>query len=153
MEKETKHYVEYLNHNPKWLKMITIEIDKFLINSEYINFFIIMYMRCSKDDGSFSSSQTLIIKRLPHFEKLGLSQFKVYIETETMSYYFVWCNCQKNILIKSAEGKESFFCILHMLRIHTGLRKLSKKNVYDFYLKNMNLFEIVKPCIIIARRE
>ena len=34
MEKETKHYVEYLNHDPNWLKTITIEIDKFLINCE-----------------------------------------------------------------------------------------------------------------------
>ena len=34
MEKETKHYVEYLNHNTNWLKTITIEIDKFLINRE-----------------------------------------------------------------------------------------------------------------------
>ena len=24
MEKETKHYVEYLNHDPNWLKTITI---------------------------------------------------------------------------------------------------------------------------------
>ena len=40
-----------------------------------------------------------------------------------------------------------------MLRIHTGLRKSSKKNVYELHLKNMNSFEIVKPCIIIARRE
>ena len=32
MEKETKHYVESLNHDTNWLKMITIEIDKFLIN-------------------------------------------------------------------------------------------------------------------------
>ena len=34
MEKETKNYMEYLNHNPNWLKTITIEIYNFLINSE-----------------------------------------------------------------------------------------------------------------------
>ena len=38
-----------------------------------------------------------------------------------------------------------------MLIIHTGLRKLSKKNVYDFHLLKMNPFEIGKPCIIISR--
>ena len=38
MEMETKHYVECLNHNPNWLNKIIIEIDKFLINREYINF-------------------------------------------------------------------------------------------------------------------
>ena len=32
MEKGTKHYVEYINHNPNWLKIINIEIDKFLID-------------------------------------------------------------------------------------------------------------------------
>ena len=35
MEKYNKHYVEYLNHDPKWLKKFSIEIYKFLINREY----------------------------------------------------------------------------------------------------------------------
>ena len=75
MEKETKNYVEYLNHNPNWLKTINIEIDKFLIDREYINFFMKMYMQFIKDNGSTSSSQTLIIARLPRFEKLDLPLF------------------------------------------------------------------------------
>ena len=54
MEKDTKHYVESFNHDPNWLKKITIEIDKFLIDRENINFIIIMYMQWSKDDGSTS---------------------------------------------------------------------------------------------------
>ena len=54
MEKETKYYVEYLHHNPNWLKTITIEIDKLLINHEHFNFFMKMYMKWSKDDGSTS---------------------------------------------------------------------------------------------------
>ena len=45
MEKETKHYVESLNQDPNWLETITIEIDNSLINREYIQFFIIMYMQ------------------------------------------------------------------------------------------------------------
>ena len=36
--------VEYLNHDTNWLKIITVEIDKFLIDCEYINLFIIMYI-------------------------------------------------------------------------------------------------------------
>ena len=51
MEKETKHYVEYLNHDPNRSRKISIEIDKFLINCEYIEFFIHMYMQWSKDNG------------------------------------------------------------------------------------------------------
>ena len=52
MEKETKNYEESLDHNPNWLKKITIEIDKFLTNLEYINFFMQIYMQRSKDYGS-----------------------------------------------------------------------------------------------------
>ena len=48
MEKETKRYVESLNRNPIWLKNITIEIDEFLIDREYIDFFMQMYMKLSK---------------------------------------------------------------------------------------------------------
>ena len=40
MEKETNNYVESLNHDTNWLHTITIEIDIFLIDCEYINFFI-----------------------------------------------------------------------------------------------------------------
>ena len=44
MEKETKNYVESLNQDPNWLKEISIEINKFFINFEYIDFFMQMYM-------------------------------------------------------------------------------------------------------------
>ena len=93
---DAKLYVGSLNHDPNWLKKIYIENDTFLINYEYIEFFMQMYMQCSKYDGSTSSLQTLIIPRLPHFEKLTLSQFKVYIETETMTNCFVCCNLPKD---------------------------------------------------------
>ena len=87
-----------------------------------------------KRNGYTSSFQKLIIPRLPRFEKLALSQCKVYIETETMTHCFVCCNYQNTILIRSAEGKERVFGILHMLRIHTGFQKLSKTNIYDLHL-------------------
>ena len=45
MENETKHYVESLNHDPNWLNTITIGIDKLLIDSKYIKFFIQMYIQ------------------------------------------------------------------------------------------------------------
>ena len=34
VEKEAKNYIEYLNHKPNLLKIILIEIDKFLINRD-----------------------------------------------------------------------------------------------------------------------
>ena len=52
MEKESIDYVEYLIQDSNWLNMITIEVDKFLVDSEYINFFMQMYTKCIKDDGS-----------------------------------------------------------------------------------------------------
>ena len=88
MEKDTKPYVESINQGPNWLKTITIEIDKFLINRDYINFTNIKYIQWSKYDGSTSSSRTFIITRLPRFEKLTLSQFQLYIETQTITWFF-----------------------------------------------------------------
>ena len=62
-------------------------------------------------------------------------------------------NCKHTILIQSSEGKEKHFCILHILRIHTGLRKWHKRNVFDLHLKEMNLFDICVPCINITKSE
>ena len=64
-----------------------------------------MYMQWIKDEGSTSSFQKLIIPRLPRFEKLELSQFRLYIETETITQCFVCFNFQKTILVLSAEDK------------------------------------------------
>ena len=153
MEKKTKHYVGSLNHDPNWLNTITIEIDKFLINREYIDFFTQMYLQWIKDDGSTSSFQKFIIPCLTCFEKLAFSKFKLYIETETMTQCFVCYNYQNTTLIRSAEGKENIFCILHMFRIHTGLWNLSNTNLYDLHLKKFNPFDTSKPCIKIANSE
>ena len=84
---------------------MSIENDNFLIDCEYIDFFMQIYMQWIKDNGSTSSFKTLIIPRLTCFEKLALSKFKVYIETETMTHCFVCCTFQKTIIIRYAEGK------------------------------------------------
>ena len=68
-----------------------------------------IYTEWRKDDGFTSSVRTLIIPRLPSFGKLDFSQFKVYIDTETMTHCFVCCNLQKTIRIRYAEGKERVF--------------------------------------------
>ena len=70
-----------------------------------------------------------------------------------MSQSFMCRNLQKTILIRYAEFKERVICILHMLKIHTSLWKLSKTNVYELHLKKILAFEIGKPCIKIARSE
>ena len=50
------------------------------------------------------------------------------------------------------KSKKRFF-ILHMLRIHTGLQKWSKRSVFDLHLKKMNPFDIYIPFINIANSE
>ena len=105
--------MESPNQDTNCLKTITIEIDNFFIDSYYIYFFVQMYMQWSKDDGSNSSFQKFIIPRLPRFDKLYLSQFRLYIETETITQCFVCYNFQKTIIVRSAEDKENLFCILH----------------------------------------
>ena len=57
------------------------------------------------------------------------------------------------VLIQSDEGTETCFCILHMLIIHTVLRKLIKTNVYDLHLLKIDPFDIGKPCIKISKSE
>ena len=94
--------MEYLNHDTNWLMTITMEIDKSLIDREYINLFMQMYMQWRKDDGSTSSFQQLIITR----EKIALSQFKLYIENQTTIQCLVCCSCQKTTFIQSAKYKE-----------------------------------------------
>ena len=85
--------------------------------------------------------------------KTGLSQFKVYIEVETMTHFYVCDNCQRIIFIWSDDVKEEFFDILQMLRIHNGLRKWNEKNVYDKHLREINPIGINKPCINITKSE
>ena len=68
------------------------DINKLLVDREYIDFFMQIYMKCIKENIYTSSNQELIIECLPHFEKLDLSQFKVYIEVETMTHCYVHDN-------------------------------------------------------------
>ena len=97
MENEIGHYVEYLNQDRQWVRRIALDINKLLVDREYIDFFMQIYMQWIKDNGYISSNQKLIIECLPHFEKLALSQFKLYIEVETMTRCYVCDNCQKSI--------------------------------------------------------
>ena len=62
-------------------------------------------------------------------------------------------NCNISILIQSYNVKEVVFCILQMLRIHTGLRKWSKKDIFYIILRDMNPLGIKQPCLTIANNE
>ena len=73
MEYDIRQYIDSLKHNPFWVGRITDDINKLLINREYIDLLIQIYMQWSSDNS---------IECLPQFEKMALSQFKVYIEVE-----------------------------------------------------------------------
>ena len=83
-----------------------------------------IYMQWSSDNSYTSSNQKLIIECLPHFEKLALSRFKVYIEVETMTHCYVCDNCQMSFFIQCTNVKEGYLFILLMLRIHTDFAKV-----------------------------
>ena len=87
------------------------------------------------------------------FWESGFLKFQLYIEAQTTNQCFVCRNWKNTFIILAAEVKERFFGILHMLRIHTGLRKWSKTNVFDLQLKKTNPFDIHVPCINIAKSE
>ena len=82
MENEIRHYIDSLNHDTQWVGRITNDVNKLLVNREYIDFFMQIYMQWSRDNRYTPYDQILIIERLPYFEKMDLSQFKVYIEVE-----------------------------------------------------------------------
>ena len=71
MAYDIRQYIDCLKHNPSWVGRIKNDVNKLLVNSEYIDFFIQIYIQWSSDNS---------IKCLPNFEKMELSQFKVYIE-------------------------------------------------------------------------
>ena len=70
---DIRQYIDSLKHYPSWVGRIRNDINKLLVNSEYIDFFIKIYIQWSSHNS---------IECLPHFEKMALSQFKVYIEAE-----------------------------------------------------------------------
>ena len=70
-----------------------------------------------------------------------------------MNQCIVCNNCNMSIFIPSSNVKEGVFCILHMLRIHTGLRKWNKKDRFHNILRDMNPLGIKQPCIMVAKNE
>ena len=100
MENEIRQYIDYLNHNPIRVRIITNDIIKLLVNHEYIDFFMQISMRWSSDN---------IIECLPHYEKMALLLFKVYIEVEKKTQCYVCDNCKMSIFVPSSIVKEGFW--------------------------------------------
>ena len=80
MAHDIRQYIDYLKHDPFWVGIIKNDINKLLVNSEYIDFFIQIYIQWSSDNN---------IECMPYSEKMALSQFKVYIEAENDSMFCV----------------------------------------------------------------
>ena len=58
-----------------------------------------------------------------------------------------------SIFIPSSNVKEGVFCILKMLRIHTGLQNWNKKDRFHIIPSDKNPLGIKQPYIIIAKNE
>ena len=58
-----------------------------------------------------------------------------------------------SIFIQSSNVKEGVFCILQILRIHTGLRKWNKKDLFHMLLRDKNPVITNRLCIMIAKNE
>ena len=70
-----------------------------------------------------------------------------------MTQCFVCNNFNMSIFIQSSNVKEGVFCILQMLRIHTGLQKWNKKDQFRIFLRYKNPLGIKQQCIMIAKNE
>ena len=75
MEYEIRQYIDSLDHDPICVQRIMNDINNLLVNREYIDFFIQIYIQWISDNS---------IECLPHCEKMDLSQLKVYIEVEKL---------------------------------------------------------------------
>ena len=73
MAYDIRQYIDSLKHDLFWVGRVKNNINKLLVNREHIDFFIQIYIQWSINNS---------IECLPHFEKMALSQFKVYIEAE-----------------------------------------------------------------------
>ena len=93
-------YIDSLKQDPLGLGRITNDINKLLVNREYIELFIQIYIQWSSDNS---------IECLPYFEKMALSEFKVYIEVEKMTRCYVCDNCNMIIFIQPSNDKEGVF--------------------------------------------
>ena len=144
MAYDIRHYIHCLQHDCFWVGRIKNDINKLLVNHEYIDFFIRIYEQWS----TYNSMKCLL-----HVEKMALSQFNVYIEAGKTTQCIVCNNCNMSNFIPYSNVKEGLFCILQMLKIHTGLRKLTKNDRFHILLKKMNPLGIYRPCLKIAKDE
>ena len=70
-----------------------------------------------------------------------------------MTQCIVCNNFNMSIFIPSSNVKEGVFCILQMLRIHTGLRKWNKNDQFHIIISDMNPLGIKQPCLMVAKNE
>ena len=148
-KKNIQKYIKVLSHNSKWLSSVCEDINRLLMERDYIKFFIDMYMQWVGDDGSLSVSHKLDIQRLPRFESFAFSQFQVYLDSENSKQHFHCRNCKRVYFIQYTDSKANTFSIMHLLRLHTGVRKFCRRNLYDLHLEAMNPFGVSESCAAI----
>ena len=131
------YYMELLNASSFTnIDRMNEEIDKFLTDRNHFEFFTKMFNKWAENDGSTTTSQSRD-STLPAFESFALSQFQFYKNSESINC-FVCKNCNLTFRMSNASIPEQALCFTHLLHLHTGVRKWSRKNVYDQHLKAMN---------------
>ena len=93
MAYDIRKYTDCLKHDTSWVGKVKNDIKNLLVNREYIDFFIQIYEQWRSDNS---------IECLPHFEKMALSQFKVYTEAGKTTQCIVCNNCNMSIFIPSS---------------------------------------------------
>ena len=80
MAYDIRQYIDSLKHDPSWVGIIKNDINKLIVNREYIDFFIHIYEQWSSDN---------IILFLPHFEKIDCHNSRYILKLKNDSMYCV----------------------------------------------------------------
>jgi hypothetical protein len=146
-EAEVKVYMQFVD-----LSDIDKDIDRYLFNRNYLGFFLDLYVDWSNDYSETTISQQKNPFKLLRFEKLALQQLHFYYDTRSHHTCFVCKNCNRTFKIGVGFSKDAVFVIMHLLRLHIGVRKFKGDNTFDLHLKDVNP-TINTPCEGIAKSQ
>ena len=104
-----RHYIEYLNHNPQWVRKIRNDVNKLLVDREYIDFFMQICMQWSSHNNYISSNQKNNLWMSATFLETVFVTIQGIYWSWKMTNCYVCDNCQMSIFIQSSNVKECFF--------------------------------------------
>ena len=126
------------------------EVDQFLIKREYLKLFLDLYQEWSGDNSDTTISQDRNQNKLPRFEKLLFQQFRFYYDSDMNHACYVCKNCRETYRVGVGFAEDAIFVLIHLMRLHVGVRQFKKNNDFDLHLKGLNR-NVTAPCYIIAK--